>query len=70
MDDRHKVGIYTKNRVELYNAMNKIIQGNIEFHNLRQYAISHYSWEYISKNTRLDYEKLLLAYKKEYLKLI
>ncbi|HMN25335.1 MAG TPA: glycosyltransferase family 4 protein [Ignavibacteriaceae bacterium] len=61
-DCKDSVGFAVNDRDEMKVAIIKILDKKIAFHNLRKIAIENYSWEKISKDTSIDYKKILDKY--------
>jgi len=61
----NEVGIFADDYVSIKNAILKILDQKIKFNNLRENALSIYSWEKISLNTRYLYDELIKKYVKK-----
>ena len=59
---RNKIGIYADNVEDIQEAILKIIEKRVRFGNLRDIAIQYYSWEKITMNTKIIYDRLFEQY--------
>jgi glycosyltransferase involved in cell wall biosynthesis len=60
--ERDKIGLVAKNRIEISEAIKRIIFREKEFSNLRLIAQKYYTWENISKQTAHSYKKIIEEY--------
>jgi len=61
----NEVGIFADDYASIKNAIQKILNQEIKFKNLRETALSIYSWERISLNTKNFYDELIKKYVKK-----
>ncbi len=59
---RDSVGLSVSEPEDIKNAIIKIIDKKIQFNNLRETAMNHYSWESIAKKTGEDFKVLIKMY--------
>jgi len=64
VDKIENIGVLAKDKQSIKDAIIKIIDKKINFNNLRETAISFYSWKNVSERTRKKYDNLILKYSK------